>query len=143
MAIASNLGNLLHNIEKQYYESYNELKDFKYIPVVESFLVRREKDLLTFKKITSGYSISSSVLSVKADLETRFPKNSKYYGGICLKGADYFKITKKVRKAVEEEIDNLNEQAWETSSKEDMLYFDKDYCIPDELDEKNTSIIYE
>lgn len=60
-------------------------------------------------------------------------------------GGEYFKVTKGVRKAVDEEIEELKKEAYENEIKEyeEQLRFDKDFCIPDELDSETMSDIYE
>lgn len=142
MAIANNLSNLIYDIERQYRESYNEVKDFEYLEEVDKFLSRRKNDLLTFKKLTSGYNSLASVPTVIADLKDTYPNYSKYYGGICLKGADYFKVTKKVKKAIENEIKELQKEAFEAMEAEALLTFDENFCIPDELDSETMEEIY-
>lgn len=142
MALANNLGNLICDIESEYHRSYNEVKDFTYLEEVDKFLSRRKKDLLTFKKLTSGYLRSVSIATVVADLKDTYPRYSKYYGGICLKGADYFKLTKKVKKAIDNEINELQKQAYEALEQESLLTFDESFCIPDELDQDTMNKIY-
>lgn len=143
MAIASNLGNLIYDIDRTYAESCDELAEFSYIPEVASFLKRRKSDLINFEKMTASFNRTMSVFEVKSRLEEILPRDrSKYFGGICLKGADYFKLTKKVRKAVNEEIAEIQRQAIE-EEKEQYLNFDKNFCIPDELDQETMNEMYE
>lgn len=142
MAIANNLSDLIRNVERQYRESYNQVKEFVYLEEVNNFLSRRKNDLLTFKKLTSGYSGLASVASVVADLKETYPNYSKYYGGICLKGADYFKVTKKVKKTIENEIKEWQKEVFETMETEALLTFDENFCIPDELDQETMNEFY-
>lgn len=143
MTLANNLENLICDIEREYCKSYNEIKDFDYIEEVECFLSRRKKDLLTFKKLTSGYDASTSIALVVSDLKKNYHKYSKYYGGICLKGADYFKVTKKVKKAIENEIKELQQQVYEKMEQKNLLTFDESFCIPDELDSDTMNKIFD
>ena len=84
------LGNLLYEINTAYKKSVEQLEGYEHIPAVSDFLNRRKKDMDEFKKLVSGYLITDNILSVQADLRRRGVE-AKFYGGICLKGADYFK----------------------------------------------------
>ena len=118
--------NLLYEIREQFSRTEEMLSQFDYIPEVCNFLKRREEDLKVFENIVSGYYQTVDVLSIIPDIRER-GYSSKYYGGICLKGADYFKPSKKVIKLVNEEIEKIRAME-ETDAPE----CDEDYAILDE-----------
>lgn len=137
------LGNLLYEINTAYKNSVEQLEEHRHIPEVDNFLNRRKKDIDDFKNLVSGYLITDNVLSVQADLRRRGVE-AKFYGGICLKGAEYFKVTKSIEKVIseqelsDEEICELQKEYYLTKENEEerQMSFDKDFAIFDELTPK-------
>lgn len=130
------LGNLLYDIRDMYKKSESSLSEYRYIAEVESFLTRRFDDLKEFERLVGGYNLSDSVINVHLRLKERGVP-VKFYG-ICMKGAGYFEIPKKIEKRIMEEQEELLAMYYaEKQAEEKDLNteggFDKYYAIPDEL----------
>ncbi len=141
-----NLGSLIHILEVQYRKTQEELEQYIYIPEVERFLKNRYVDLQEFKKLVRDYKCTDSVAYVQSQLKRKLPTNySKFYGGICLKQEDYFKISKKIAKIIEYEDACLQEQLLkeEKENLQETLNFDKNYCIPDELEDSQYMFLFD
>lgn len=130
------LGNLLYNIRDMYKRSESSLSEYRHIAEVESFLTRRFDDLKEFERLVGGYNLSDSVITIHLRLKERGVP-VKFYG-ICMKGAGYFEIPKKIEKRIMEEQEEIlamyyAEKNAEVRDSSDEGGFDKDYAIPDEL----------
>lgn len=130
------LGNLLYDIRDMYKKSESSLSEYRYIAEVESFLTRRLNDLKEFERLVAGYNLSDSVITIHLRLKERGVP-VKFYG-ICMKGAGYFEIPKKIEKRIMEEQEELLAMYYAEKNDEAMGLsdeggFDKDFAIPDEL----------
>lgn len=146
------LGNLLYEINTAYKESCDKLEGYTHISEVNSFLQRRKQDIEDFKRMVSGYNVTANILSVQSDLRQKgvLPK---FYGGICLKGGEYFKVTKSIEKLIkreelsDEEFEDILKQYYldkADDKEEKQLSFDKDFAIFDELtSEEEAELLYE
>lgn len=134
------LGDLLCDIKVKYDKAVAELKPYRSITEVESFLRRRGEDLKEFERIVDGYSLSTPIGVIINSLREEGVPYKIY--GICTKGREYFVVTKKVQKAIKEFEDDLLRQAAE-QEKQEKLNFDKDYAIPDDLTPEQIEEIFE
>lgn len=126
------LGELLIELRNKYKEVSSELEEYIEIPEVESFLKRRGDKLRKFENEVKGYKLSTLTGDVKKSLKKKGVDYKVY--GICSRKKPYFDITKKVKKAIEDYQNTLLREAYEMEeNQEEIINFDKDYAIPDEL----------
>ena len=131
-----NLNELIKEIEEKIDEVEESLLEYTRLPVVNRFLVNREKDLRKFKKLTQEYDGNIPTTVLCGYLKQTLPiHESKIYGGICLRGAKYFEIPQYVRKAIE---DNIRKAEYV----QEQLDFAPDYAIPDELSKEQFNVLY-
>lgn len=132
------LERLLHDVRNKFKEVSLELKPYESIPEVESFLKLRGDKLEEFERAVRGYRLTELTGIVLNSLRQRGFDYTIY--GICQRGADYFEITKKVKKSISEFEDELRQAA--EQEKQEEFNFDKDYAIPDELTEEQLEEIF-
>lgn len=134
------LSKLLAEIRNEYDKSYQQLKMYEHIPEVNNFLKRRSADLKEFEVLVSKYPLSMDVFNVQQYLRQQGVSH-KFYGGICMNGAQYFKVTKKVKKLVEEA--QILETLEENNNNYDKEFnYDSSFAIPDELNEEEFQLIF-
>lgn len=141
------LSSLLYDIDEMFQRSKEYLEPYMYIYEVRNFIERRELDLERFKNIVAGYSLAENILTIQQDIRLRFPNESKLFGGICLNGKEYFRVTKKVQKTIDDELESLQEQAYEemmrvVDEENEHDIVDGSFAIPDELDEETFDELY-
>lgn len=134
------LGSLICEIRKEYSKNREILESYLHISAVRDFVERRGEDLEDFERLVKGYEVDEDILQIHEMLKKRGVA-SKFYGGICLKGIDYFKIPNKIDKILETKIER-EAFFWSDVSVDTQNNFDSDFAIPDELDAETFDEFY-
>ena len=129
------LGTLIAELEEALKKVIEDMREYIHIPAVHDFVCRKETDLTGFKRIIREYEFDEcdEVPYVISELKDK-PINSKYLGMCDRKGEYMSELTEEVEKQI---------AFYETSKNEKTeLNFDKDYAVPDELEEKIFDELY-
>lgn len=102
---------LLEDIQEGITDLRQAGKQFRGIKAFENFLEKKERDYIEFKEICCRFGRNNSLPDLVEYLKERTsdPGSNYYkkykYLGICDKGSQYFRMTKKVIKEINAEIE--------------------------------------
>lgn len=119
-----NLGYLRKDLKKGFELLLKVVEENPDCEALQGFYQRRKKDYHLFQDMCLKYVPDNYIRNISEDLKKR-NKACRFYGGMCHRGGEYFKIPKKIQEDIYQ-----NQIEFDNSKK---VLIDSEYGIFDEL----------